>query len=89
MHECNFLDKSESIWDNFVHNYPEKIEDRSTGDTACDSYHKYEEDVAIVKNIGVLIFRNIIPNFSSFQIINSILSVSILSIFHKLAPASP
>ncbi|XP_023312165.1 myrosinase 1-like [Anoplophora glabripennis] len=49
--------KTESIWDHFVHTHPEKIVDRSTLDIACDSYHKYKEDVAMVKAMGLDYYR--------------------------------
>ena len=32
------------------------IADRSNGDIACDSFHKYKEDVAIMEDIGVSYF---------------------------------
>ncbi|KAI5345926.1 hypothetical protein L3X38_013803 [Prunus dulcis] len=41
-----------SIWDTFTHKYPEKISDRSNGDITVDQYHRYKEDVEIMKNIG-------------------------------------
>lgn len=49
--------KGESVWDRFTHNKPQYIEDGSTGDVACDSYHKYKEDVAILKDIGFDFYR--------------------------------
>lgn len=45
--------KGESVWDHFSHQTPSPIRDSSSGDIACDSYHKYENDVQLVKNIGV------------------------------------
>jgi len=48
--------KSESIWDRFAHT-PGKIADGSTGDTACDHYHRYREDVALVRELGLGAYR--------------------------------
>lgn len=36
-----------------MHTRSEKIADRSTGDIACDSYHKYKDDIKLMKDIGV------------------------------------
>uniref|UniRef100_A0A5B6ZSX7 Putative beta-glucosidase 12-like n=1 Tax=Davidia involucrata TaxID=16924 RepID=A0A5B6ZSX7_DAVIN len=46
-----------SIWDTFTHKYPGKIEDGSNGDVAIDSYHRYKEDVAILKEMGLDAYR--------------------------------
>ncbi|PQM42453.1 beta-glucosidase 12 isoform X1 [Prunus yedoensis var. nudiflora] len=40
-----------SIWDTFTHKYPEKINDSSNGDITVDQYHRYKEDVGIMKNM--------------------------------------
>ncbi len=48
--------KGESIWDRFSHT-PGRIKDASTGDTACDHYHRYEDDVALMKGIGLNAYR--------------------------------
>ncbi|MBL8101463.1 MAG: beta-glucosidase [Anaerolineales bacterium] len=48
--------KGESIWDRFSHT-PGKIEDSSTGDVACDHYHRYEEDIALIRRIGLKAYR--------------------------------
>ncbi|KAK7262567.1 hypothetical protein RJT34_30141 [Clitoria ternatea] len=46
-----------SIWDTFTHKYPDKIKDGSSGDVAIDSYHRYKEDVAIMKDMNLDAYR--------------------------------
>lgn len=48
--------KGPSIWDTFAHT-PGKISDGSTGDVACDHYHRYDEDVALMKQLGTRGYR--------------------------------
>lgn len=48
--------KGESIWDRFCHT-PGKIENGETGDVACDHYHRYPEDVALMKALGLQAYR--------------------------------
>jgi beta-glucosidase len=43
--------KGESIWDRFAHTAG-MIKGGDTGDTACDSYHRYAEDIAIMKQLN-------------------------------------
>jgi len=45
-----------SIWDTFCHT-PDKIAYGDNGDIACDSYHRYEEDIALLKELGVRAYR--------------------------------
>ncbi|XP_020223844.1 beta-glucosidase 12 [Cajanus cajan] len=49
--------KGQSIWDTFTHKYPDKIVDRSTGDVAVDQYHRYKEDVGIMKYMNLDAYR--------------------------------
>ncbi|XP_021894103.1 myrosinase 5-like [Carica papaya] len=46
-----------NIWDSFTHTYPEKSDDGSTADLACDSYHLYKVDVEMMKNMNVTGYR--------------------------------
>ncbi|KAI9169439.1 hypothetical protein LWI28_012343 [Acer negundo] len=46
-----------SIWDTFTQKYPDKIKDGSSGVVAIDSYHRYKEDVALMKDIGFDAYR--------------------------------
>lgn len=43
--------KGESIWDRFAH-ASGQTKDGDTGDVACDFYHRYAEDIAIMANLG-------------------------------------
>ena len=45
-----------SIWDTFTHRSG-KIEDGSTGDRANDHYHRYKEDVRLIKELGAKAYR--------------------------------
>jgi beta-glucosidase len=45
-----------SIWDTFSHQ-PDRIGDGSTGDVACDHYHRYAQDVALMAELGVRAYR--------------------------------
>jgi beta-glucosidase len=48
--------KGRSIWDTFAHT-PGKIQNGDTGDVANDHYHRYKEDVALMRNIGANAYR--------------------------------
>nr|XP_022913995.1 myrosinase 1-like [Onthophagus taurus] len=49
--------KGENVWDYFTHTFPNKVFDGSNGDIACDSYHKFKEDVQMAKSLGVHFYR--------------------------------
>jgi beta-glucosidase len=48
--------KGESIWDRFSRS-PGAIADGSTPSVACDHYHRFEEDIALMKKLGVSSYR--------------------------------
>jgi beta-glucosidase len=45
-----------SIWDTFSKT-PGKVKNGDNGDIACDSYHRYEEDIELMKNLGISVYR--------------------------------
>ena len=45
-----------SIWDTFAQT-PGRIRDGSTGDVSVDHYHRYKEDVALMKGLGAKAYR--------------------------------
>jgi beta-glucosidase len=48
--------RGRSIWDTFTHE-PGRIADGSTGDVACDHYHRFAEDLALMAELGVDAYR--------------------------------
>ncbi|PRX35600.1 broad-specificity cellobiase [Orenia metallireducens] len=48
--------KGESIWDKFSHTSG-KVLNGDTGDIACDHYHRYKEDVQLMKKLGLNSYR--------------------------------
>lgn len=48
--------RGRSIWDTFAHT-PGKIADHTTADRANDHYHRYREDVGLIKSLGVRAYR--------------------------------
>ncbi|XP_062171430.1 beta-glucosidase 12-like [Alnus glutinosa] len=49
--------KGPNIWDTYTHRYPSRITDGSNGDVAVDQYHRYKEDVGIMKEMGLDAYR--------------------------------
>src|SRR5581483_10966706 len=45
-----------SIWDKFVR-VPGKIEDGTTGDRANEHYHRYKDDIALIRELGCKAYR--------------------------------
>ncbi|MFZ0938447.1 MAG: family 1 glycosylhydrolase [Candidatus Sulfotelmatobacter sp.] len=52
----NLDGKGESNWDRFTHTVG-KIKGAATGEVACDQYHRYKEDVAILKRLNQKSYR--------------------------------
>ncbi|HUF38438.1 MAG TPA: GH1 family beta-glucosidase [Anaerolineales bacterium] len=48
--------KGESIWDRFAHT-PGRIHAGENGDIACDHYHRWPEDVALMRDLGLGAYR--------------------------------
>lgn len=48
--------KGESIWDRFTHTVG-KVRGGATADVACDHYHRYPQDIAILKELNQKSYR--------------------------------
>ncbi|GAA2567646.1 MULTISPECIES: GH1 family beta-glucosidase [Streptomyces] len=48
--------RTPSIWDTFSHT-PGKVRNGDTGDIAADHYHRYRDDVALMKDLGLKAYR--------------------------------
>jgi beta-glucosidase len=45
-----------TVWDMFCRR-PQVVHDQENGDVACDHYHRYREDVALMKDLGTQAYR--------------------------------
>jgi beta-glucosidase len=48
--------RGKSIWDTFSHT-PGKVLNNDNGDIACDFYHKYKEDIQLIKSLNAKAYR--------------------------------
>ena len=48
--------RGESIWDRFCAT-PGKVRNGESGAVACDFYHRYREDIGLLRQLGVDAFR--------------------------------
>ena len=48
--------RAPSIWDTYSR-LPGKIAGGDTGDIACDHYHRYREDVALIRELNARVYR--------------------------------
>lgn len=48
--------RGESIWDRFSHT-PGKVFNGDTGDVACDHFHRFADDVALMADLGLQAYR--------------------------------
>ncbi|MCC6613290.1 MAG: beta-glucosidase [Anaerolineae bacterium] len=48
--------RGETIWDRFSHT-PGKVKNGDTGDVACDHYHRWPEDIELLKSLNLNAYR--------------------------------
>lgn len=48
--------RGKSIWDTFSHT-PGKVLNNDNGDIACDHYHRYKEDIQLIKSLNAKAYR--------------------------------
>jgi beta-glucosidase len=48
--------RGESIWDRFAHT-PGRVVNGDTGDVACDSFHRYADDIALLRQLNLHSYR--------------------------------
>src|SRR5258707_15822809 len=48
--------RGESVWDRFAAT-PGKVRNGDSGAVACDFYHRYREDIALMRELGIDAFR--------------------------------
>jgi beta-glucosidase len=53
----NLDGKGPSVWDHFTHKKKKKIRNGENGDQACDFYHRYTDDLQLLKDLGFKVYR--------------------------------
>jgi beta-glucosidase len=48
--------RGESVWDRFAHT-PGAIMNGDSGDVSCDSYHRYQDDIALLERLNLRSYR--------------------------------
>ncbi|KAL0342708.1 UNVERIFIED_CONTAM: Raucaffricine-O-beta-D-glucosidase [Sesamum calycinum] len=65
-----------SVWDDLTLRTPNMIHDGSNGNVACDMYHRYKEDIKLMKQMGFDSYRfsiswsRVLPGGRTFAGIN-------------------
>lgn len=49
--------KGRSVWDDFCRDHPDRIFEQATPEVACDHYHRWEEDIRWMQQIGLSSYR--------------------------------
>ena len=72
-----------SIWDTFCET-PGKVVNGDSGEVACDSYHRVDEDVAIMKDLGIDVYRFSVAWPRIFPVGRGEVNEKGLAYYHKL-----
>jgi beta-glucosidase len=48
--------KGPSVWDTFSHT-PGRVTNGDTGDVACDHYHRWRDDLVLMRELGLTAYR--------------------------------
>lgn len=75
--------KGPSIWDTFSKK-PGKIKKGHKPDEACDFYHRYEQDIAMVKTLGFKVFRMSIAWSRIFPLGDGTVNAEGVAFYHKV-----
>lgn len=75
--------KGPSIWDTFSKK-PGKIKKGHKPDEACDFYHRYEQDIALVKTLGFKVFRMSIAWSRIFPLGDGTVNAEGVAFYHKV-----
>ena len=76
--------KGENIWDNFTHTSV-RTHNNENGDVACLSYYKYKDDVALMKEMGVGYFPNLIDTLEIGFIYVRVVDSKCISLYWNLS----